>query len=211
MSGNGRNNRQRIQQCPINQYPTIEHQGGNNTRNCDGGANRLIQPAFLKPDFFVGEEVGGDSGERDGKIFNTGVAENIAHHRKDFIATDSAHRGKRHIQQFQYIKLPEAGHPVLVLLQFTRSIHAAHQGTHGTTRDRNDPVTSLFQNLDRANVGVASRTTTAKGERNSLSVSGLFIRPPRRRHIRTCNDRAHTILRWRVRLGCIPCLWFVLF
>src|SRR5690606_41675497 len=77
VSGNGRNNRQRIQQCPRNQCPTIEHQGSNNTRNCDGGANRLIQPAFLKPDFFVGEEVGGDSGERDGKIFNTGVAENI--------------------------------------------------------------------------------------------------------------------------------------
>ena len=172
MGGNGRNDRQWIEQGAVHQHAAIQHQRRHHTGYGNRRPDGLIQRPFLKPDFLMGKEIRRHSRIGDRKVFNSGIPNHFPHHGEYLFSTNGADGAKSHIQQLQHIELTETGYPVLVILHLAGCKHAPDQGSHGTAGNGDNVVASFHQYLNRAYMGVAPGPATTKSQRNGLALTG---------------------------------------
>ena len=167
VAGHHRDDGQRIKQTAINQHAIALHHRGKQAGDGRRGAHGLVQAAFLKPDFLLMGQVGGDGGIRDAQVFNIDLADNVANLPEDSLATNGP-EAKTHVHQAQYIQIIQALNPVAVLVKLAGGINPAHHGAHRTTCNAGNLVTPAFELFNDPDVGIAPRASGAQYQCNTF-------------------------------------------
>ncbi len=168
MAGHHRHDRQRVQDAAVDQHPIALHHWSKQAWNRRRGAHRLVQAAFLEPDFLLVGQVGGDGGVGNAQVFDVDFTDDFANLAKHLLAANRP-QAEADVHQPQHIQVVQAFDPLPVFLELAGRVDAADHGAHGAPGNAGDVVAATFKFLDDPDMRIATCASGTQDQRYSFA------------------------------------------
>ena len=166
VDGRDRRHRQRIEDAAVGQQSSVDGVRRDDSRDCDGRPDRLVDRSALQPHRFAGQQIGGHRGVGDRQFLDGRLAKDVAHRVQDLFGAQHTGGRQRRVQQPQNCPLRQRPCPVREFVQSVGGLQSAYECAHRRARDADDLVTTGVQFIDHPDVGVPAGTAAAKRQRH---------------------------------------------
>ncbi len=188
MHAGDRVDRHGVEQAPVGQQPSVDHDGRDHPRDRHRRANGDVHRTGGEPHLAAGPQVGCDRGVGNGEIFDAGPAEHLGHAGQHPFDLEGTRPERRRVDQPQHVARAQAGHPVGVVVELAGGLQPADHRPHRGAGDAADGVPAFVEHLYGADLRVTPRTPGAQYQCDPSSHASIVFhrlmepRNPHRKH-----------------------------